>query len=340
MTCSCSRRIRHERYPVLLGRRRSRLRASPRAGAPRRASPPTTSASPGSRLAMQRREALVVELDGHVDALGERARRTRASPASGRSPARQRERQADDDAPDLALAHEVARRARSPCASRAAGPARSAWPACRVGSLSAQPQRATPVVQREDPQPPRSNHLRERGLDRRARGGDRLGELLGVATAGLRHRVASASPAAGDRAAALTIAPAFTPRATSAGVTAATRCTRPSTAAPSTVADCSPSLPLMRSATSMSSFAPPAPDDDLRDDVGAGDLGRGRRRAPRRRPRRRRWPTRGLRRLLDALAQLARRPRAAASTPVFSSVAASRALASRGAQLGDRRRAR
>src|SRR3954451_4311616 len=56
-------------------------------------------------------------------------------------------------------------------------------------------------------------------------------------------------------AAAFTTSPARTPRSTSAGVTAATRCTRPSTTEPSTIAAASPSLPFTRSAMSISALA-------------------------------------------------------------------------------------
>ena len=82
-------------------------RASPRAGAPPHGSPRRSRVA-GVAAGEQRREALVVELDGHAHALGEPLReRARLGGLRGVR-ARQRKRQPDDDEARLALAHDVA----------------------------------------------------------------------------------------------------------------------------------------------------------------------------------------------------------------------------------------
>ena len=63
----------------------------------------------------------------------------------------------------------------------------------RTDRETAQPQRAAPWSSASD-----RGSCQSAALDRRARGRQRLGQLLGVAAAGLRHRVAAASAAARD----------------------------------------------------------------------------------------------------------------------------------------------
>ena len=194
------------------------------------------------------REALVVELDrDRPERLSQACRRTRASRASARCP-RRRGRAAARRRPAASRSRTSAASARSPFAS----PAVRRPPIGRRERAGRVAERARRSARCRSPARARAS-ARERCLDRRARGGDRLGQLVGVPAAGPRHRVAAAPAAAATSAATFTIAPAFTPRSTSAGATVATRWTLPSATAPSTIA-ASPSLPLTRSARSGSAL--------------------------------------------------------------------------------------
>ena len=157
-------------------------------------------------------------------------------------------------------------------ACRAARPTRAGWRACRWG-----PDRAAAaglaVVEGEDAAHPSARSIASRAV------GERLRQLLRVASARLRHRVAAASAAAGDLGRRLHESPAFTPRSTAAGAKFATRCTRPSTAVPSTTARVAQLLP-HRSESSSSALGSGAL-DRLRHAPGSRQLGARRPRARR-----------------------------------------------------------
>ena len=94
-----------------------------------------------------------------------------------------------------------------------------------VGSETAQPQRAAPWSSARI-----AASARARCSISSARGGERLGQLLGVAAAGLGHRVAAAAAAAGDLGRRADHVAGLERRARPPpGATLATRCTRPST---------------------------------------------------------------------------------------------------------------
>ena len=109
---------------------------------------------------------------------------------------------------------------------------RAAWRACPSGPRSR--SRSGPTRGRA----PGCAHQPERAArSRRARRGQRLGQLLGIAAAGLRHRVAAASAAARDLRPPRARRRRPSRRARPPpGAKFATRCTRPSTAVPSTTA--------------------------------------------------------------------------------------------------------
>jgi len=201
--------------------------AIPRAGARPHASPSDARGSAGSAAGHEGREALVVELHRHRQPLGEPARRTH--PASPRSaPSRRpasRQRQPDDDALGAAVAHEPRRRAPGPCA----------YPVRRTGSIGVA---AVPSVAHRATRSgrcrsrARSTRIAERAIPRaRTRIAARAAAIASGSFSGSRPPACAIvsrppPPPPATSAAALTTAPALTPRATSAGVTAATRCTR------------------------------------------------------------------------------------------------------------------
>ena len=167
-----SRRHRGGASPAASARSRSRsrraasrssaerlMRRAPRCSCPCRASQSSSSTAAARESSLvsrrgglcpargdRRREALVVEVDGHcaverrAQAVGERARLARLVGVS----AGERQRQADDDPLDLALGDELAQRSACRPSWRAAAPASIGVASVPVASLSAQPQRAEP----------------------------------------------------------------------------------------------------------------------------------------------------------------------------------------------------
>ena len=237
--------------PPCAGRRSSRIAAAEQrphgaATPPWRASQSSSStaaareSSLGRAAAARRdrgREALVVHLDRHADARRASASaNARVSRVWSLSRAAQRRRQADDDALHLASRTSSATARQPPAGRRALDrldrrhdrPRRVAQRAAAAGPA---------VVEREHAhglRPCDERRACDRGSSPRAR--DRLGELARVAPAGLRHRVAPAAAAADDLRRRLDDLAGLHAALTSAGATLATRCTRPSTAVPSTIA--------------------------------------------------------------------------------------------------------
>ena len=84
------------------------------------------------------------------------------------------------------------------------------------------------VVEARAPASIRGRARSARPRSRRRAASSASSQLLRIAPAGLRHRVAPPPPPPTTAAAALTIAPALTPRSTSEGATPTIRCTRPS----------------------------------------------------------------------------------------------------------------
>src|SRR5277367_1478216 len=197
-----------------------------------------------------RGEALVVHL--HRDGVAEASRELSGEGARLACllgvAAVERQWQADDHALDLALARELAQLREAALG----GGTRDRVDGCddRAGGVAQRAAAArAAVVEREHPHQPASAAsivARPVSMASARRSGSRPPACASVSR--------PPPPPPTTSAARLTIAPAFTPRSTSSGATLATRCTRPSAAVPSRIAEPG-RRPLSRSSTSSSALA-------------------------------------------------------------------------------------